>query len=87
MNKFRKQLKKYGMETEFKNWMTNLEKTWSVGSRVELIENLPFSGFKEGDVGTVVGLLLNAPTKGVRVEFDLEPDKELYLYTRRMRLI
>lgn len=87
MNKFRKQLKRCGMEKEFKNWMTNPEKTWSVGSRVELIENLPFAGFKEGDVGTVVGLSLNAPTKGVRVKFDLEPDKKLYLYTRRMRLI
>jgi len=41
MNKFRKQLVKFGMEQEFKNWITNLpvkgSQEFSIGDRVKII--------------------------------------------------
>ena len=85
MNKFRKQLKRCNMETEFKNWMTNLEKTWSVGARIELIENLSTLDLKKGDLGTIVRGINSSDI--VDVKFDLYPDSKLGFYTSRMRLI
>jgi len=85
MNKFRKQLKRCGMEEEFKNWMT--KKTWSVGSRIALTENLSSMGFSKGDLGTIVETPVCGGTKGVDVTFDLRPKEKYYLWTERMRLI
>ena len=92
MNKFRKQLKKIGMESEFQNWMKDIKTIsteFKVGNRVEVIEHGIGFGLPKGCKGTIKEVYQSymSEQKTIGVVFDEQKDDPYTFYTSRFKLI
>lgn len=63
MNKFRTQLKKFGMEKEFTDWMKKQQRKIVIGSRVRVKIGFSSPYYRKGDKGTVQQLGSNLIVK------------------------